>query len=78
MITLTLGSLKGAQDVCKYTISKRIELESPGYSGFKDLSIPSKPEQPGLSSSIRLEVMYILTHCYNWTINNTGTEICIT
>ncbi len=31
---VTLGSLKVAQDVCKCTTSKRIELESPGWSGL--------------------------------------------
>ena len=35
----------------------------------------SQPEQPGLSSLNRLEV---LTHYYNRTINNTEMEICIT
>ena len=32
--TVTLGSLKVAQDVHKYTTSKRIELESAGWSGL--------------------------------------------
>ena len=34
----------------------RIELESPNFA--------SKPEQPGLSSSIRLEVVYIQTQTF--------------
>ena len=33
---LTLGSLKVAQDVCKYITSKRIELESPTTSQIRD------------------------------------------
>ena len=33
---ITMASLKMAQDVCKHITSKRIELESPGCSGFKD------------------------------------------
>ena len=36
MASITMGSLKMAQDVCKHITSKRIELESPGCSGFKD------------------------------------------
>ena len=36
-----------------YTTFKRIELESPGWSGFVE---NSRPDQLGLSSSIRLEV----------------------
>ena len=40
------------------TISKRIELESPGWSGFK---IATKSDQPELSSSIRFEVTCIQT-----------------
>ena len=54
-----------------HSTSKRTELES---HGFRFLS---KPERPGLSSSNRLEVMDISTHCYNQTINNAGMEICI-
>ena len=42
------------------TSSKQIELESPGWSGFVE---NSKPDQPGLSSLIRLEVMCIQTFC---------------
>ena len=33
-VLITLASLKVAQDVCKCTTSKRIELESPGWSGL--------------------------------------------
>ena len=39
---LSFWSVKVAQDVCKYTTSKRIELESPGWSGFVE---NSKPDQ---------------------------------
>ena len=39
-----------------YTAFKRIELESPGWSGFV---ANSKPEQPQLSSTICLEVVYV-------------------
>ena len=42
-----------------HTISKRIELESPGYLDLKIFQFPSKPEQPGLTSSIRLDVVCI-------------------
>ena len=42
-----------------HTISKQIELESPGYFDLKIFQFPSKPEQPGLSSSIRLDVVCI-------------------
>ena len=38
---------------------KWIETEFPNCSGLKGISIASKPEQPGLSCSICLEVMYI-------------------
>ena len=45
-----------------YTASKRIELESPGWSGY-EADLPNfKPEQPGISSLIRLEAVYIWTH----------------
>ena len=41
-----------------YITSKRIKLEGPGWSGF----VPnSKPDQPGLSRSVRLEVMCLRT-----------------
>ena len=45
-----------------YTASKRIKLEIPGCSGLKFGKSASKPDQPGLSSSIRLEAVYIQTH----------------
>ena len=37
-----------------YTTFKRIELESPGWSAFE---FSTKPDQPGFSSSIGLEVV---------------------
>ena len=40
-----------------HTTSKRIDLESPDCTGF-DENV-SKLDQHGLSSSIRLEVMYV-------------------
>ena len=40
-----------------YTTSKRIELESPGCSGLKLFEFATKPDQPGLSSLIHLEVV---------------------
>ena len=42
-----------------HTISKRIELESPGYFDLKIFQFPSKPEQTGLSCSICLKVVCI-------------------
>ena len=42
-----------------HTISKRIELESPSYLDLKIFQFPSKPEQPGLTSLIRLDVVCI-------------------
>ena len=42
-----------------HTTSKRIELESCRCLGF-EIQFSSKPEQPGLSSSIRLEVVCTL------------------
>ena len=42
-----------------HTISKRIELESPGYFDLKIFQFPSKPEQPGPSSSVRLDIVCI-------------------
>ena len=44
------------QNVCTHITSKRIELESPGqvWSGF---AFFTKPDQPGLSSLIRSEVV---------------------
>ena len=42
-----------------YMTSKRIELERPGCSGFEDYLKSSKSDQQGLSSSIRLEIMYM-------------------
>ena len=42
-----------------HTISKRIELESPGYFDLKIFQFPSKPEQLGPSSSVRLDIVYI-------------------
>ena len=57
LIELTLASLKVAQDVHKQTTSKRIELESPGWSGLSGFEFSTKPDQPGLSSLIRLEVV---------------------
>ena len=38
--------------VCMHITSKQVELESLGWPGFS-----SKPDQPGLSSSICLEVV---------------------
>ena len=42
-----------------HTISKRIEQESRFYLDMKIFQFPSKPEQPGLTSSIRLDVVCI-------------------
>ena len=42
-----------------YTASKRVKLEIPSCSGFKVGKSASKPDQPELSSSIRLEAVYI-------------------
>ena len=42
------------QNVCTHIASKRIELESLGWLGFE---FSTKPDQPGLSSLIRLEVV---------------------
>ena len=50
-----MASLKMAQDVCKHITSKRIELESAQV--LKIIEFSSNPEQPGLYSSICLEVM---------------------
>ena len=47
--------------VLMHPTSKRVELDSPGYSGFEKKLKVSNPEQPGLSKSIRLEVMCIQT-----------------
>ena len=41
--------------LCSITTSKQIELERPGWSGFVENL--AKPDQPGLFSSIRLEVV---------------------
>ena len=44
-----------------YTTSKRIELKKvPIAQALKFCEFVSKPEKPGLSSSIRLEVVYII------------------
>ncbi len=49
---------KKTQNVCIHISSKRIELESPGWSGlFVCFEFSTKPDQPGLSSLIRLEVV---------------------
>ena len=53
---LTLGSLKLAQ-VHTCTTAKQIELESHGWSGLVGFEFASKPDQPGLSSLICLEVI---------------------
>ena len=45
---------KSAQNVCTHITSKWIELESQVWSGFEFLT---KPDQPGLSNLIRLEVV---------------------
>ena len=37
--------------------SKRIELESPVVQDWSGFEFSTKPDQPGLSSSIRLEVV---------------------
>ena len=42
-----------------FTTSKRIELDNPSCSTFEESCQASKPEQPGLSSSTRLEVMHV-------------------
>ena len=49
-----------ANSVCllMHVASEQIELESPGWSGFVE---NSKPDRPGPSSSIRLEVMWVQT-----------------
>ena len=52
-----MASLKMAQDVCKHITSKRIELEIPVAQVLKIIEFASNPEQPGLSSSVCLEVM---------------------
>ena len=43
------------------TTSKRIKLESPGGQVWSGFEFAIKPDQPGLSSSIRLEVMWVQT-----------------
>ena len=48
------GKKKNLQNICTYITSKRIELEGASWSGFEFVT---KPDQPGLSSSIRLEVV---------------------
>ena len=53
---LTLESLK-LEQVHTCTTAKQIELESHGWSGLVGFEFASKPDQPGLSSLIRLEVM---------------------
>ena len=53
---LTLESLKLAQ-VHTCTTAKQIELESHGWSGLVGFEFASKPDQPGLISLIRLEVI---------------------
>ena len=45
---------KPADHVCTHITSKRIEQEGPGWSGFEFVT---KPDQLGLSSSIRLEAV---------------------
>ena len=56
MTHLTMPKKKPAH-LCTHTTSKQIELEGPVgqvWSGFESVT---KPDQPGLSSLIRLEVM---------------------
>ena len=59
-----MGLKKSDTCVHTYITSKRIELESPCWSGFEVFRIFFKPVQPGVSSSIRLEVMCIGTQLF--------------
>ena len=44
--------------LCTHITSKQIELEGPGWSGYEFVT---KPDQPGLSSSICLQVVMELS-----------------
>ena len=51
------GKKKKDTNVRMHTKSERIELKNPGCSVFKDSKLATKPDQPVLSSSIRLDVV---------------------
>ena len=55
-----------------YITSKRIKLDSPSWSGFV---ANSKPDQPQLSSSIRLEVVHVLICIFLFLPTVIATEI---
>ena len=54
---ITVGKKKSTQNVCMHITSKQIELESHSWSGLVRFEFFTKPDQPGLTSLIRLEVV---------------------
>ena len=63
-----MATKKKLQNVCTHITSKRIVPVGRVLSGFEFFT---KPDQPGLFSSIRLEVMCILC------ITNTAPDSCL-